>query len=302
MKVLIVGYGSIGARHARLAAGMGHSISCVTRNKACPHPGFRSVSEALRWGPDKIIVSNQTSLHAATLTALDDGGYRGDVLMEKPLFGGAEPPRVDAGLRVFVAFNLRFHPLIQRLKHLIQGMPLYTATFLAGQYLPDWRPQSDYRASYSAFAAEGGGVLRDLSHELDLAQWLCGGWRRVGALGGHLSDLEIDSDDVFSLLVEGEACPVIAVNVNYLDRIPRRQILLNGRGVTACLDMVSGTLNVNGDIEVATVDRDQTYLMQLAAFLSGDHSNLCSQAEALRVDRLIAMAERAAATGCWQAV
>ena len=39
-------------------------------------------------------------------------------------------------------------------------------------YLPSWRKTVDYTKSYSAFPNRGGGVLLDLSHEIDYLKWL----------------------------------------------------------------------------------------------------------------------------------
>ncbi|MFX7793064.1 Gfo/Idh/MocA family oxidoreductase, partial [Acinetobacter baumannii] len=51
---------------------------------------------------------------------------------------------------------------------------LYNAFIEIGQYLPDWRPTKDYRETVSAKTELGGGVLLELSHELDYAQWILG--------------------------------------------------------------------------------------------------------------------------------
>src|SRR2546421_323520 len=85
----------------------------------------------------------------------------------------------------------RPHVLARRL----EGEAIVSAEVRTASWLPGWRPGRDYRATYSASRALGGGVLRDMSHELDYPSWLFGPWRRLTALGGHLSPLEIESDD-----------------------------------------------------------------------------------------------------------
>ena len=125
-------------------------------------------------------------------------GYAGRVLVEKPLFGRSLSVPLNSFQSLSVAYNLRFHPLIQRLQDLLVGETVISVQAYVGQYLPDWRPDTDYRYSYSAKVAEGGGALRDLSHELDYLGWLFGAWSAVTAFGGHLSLLEIDSDDLFN--------------------------------------------------------------------------------------------------------
>lgn len=299
MRLLVIGYGSIGARHSRIASSLGIEVASVTRNQACPYQRFSELEVALdQFAPDRIIIANPTGQHAGTLRALAQARFAGGVLIEKPLFAFGET--VDKGqMRVYVAYNLRFHPLVQALRNTLGDLPLFSASFCAGQYLPQWRPETDYRHTYSASRSMGGGVLRDLSHEIDLSLWFCGRVHALAALGGHFSDLEIQSDDVFSTLSAHERCPAVSVAVNYLDRVPRRIIAINARDLSAVLDLVNGSLMVNGKTEQIRIERDVTYRAQLEAFASDDASTLCTLEEGLDVVRFIDAAESAASRGAW---
>jgi predicted dehydrogenase len=64
-----------------------------------------------------------------------------------------------------------------------------------GQYLPSWRPNIDYRKSVSAQNVLGGGVLLELSHELDYLGWIFGEVEWVRATLSRQSNLEIDVED-----------------------------------------------------------------------------------------------------------
>lgn len=298
--LLVIGYGSIGARHSRLAMAMGASVACVTANATVPFPRFASVADALaQFRPDHVLIANPTSQHLPTLEQLERAQFNGRVLIEKPLsaeWDACQPlPRMPA----FIAYNLRFHPLVQCLRACVGTRPLDSASFYAGQHLPQWRPGADYRRSYSARRDQGGGVLRDLSHELDLALWLCGAVQRVTALGGHFSALEIDSDDVFSILSSHARCPAVSITINYLDQIPHRSIIINAQGLTAHLDFLAGTLNINGENMVYNGERDGTYTAQLQAFLDGDAGVLCSFSEGQQVMHFIAAVEAASASQSW---
>jgi hypothetical protein len=66
----------------------------------------------------------------------------------------------------------------------LDGRSAITVSAYVGQDLRDWRPGRDHRTTASATQQAGGGVLRDLSHELDYLLWLFGPWQRVAALGG----------------------------------------------------------------------------------------------------------------------
>ena len=68
-----------------------------------------------------------------------------------------------------------------------------------GQYLPSWRPDSDYRKGVSARRELGGGVLLELSHELDYLCWIFGKVDWVKATLGQQSDLKLDVEDTAHL-------------------------------------------------------------------------------------------------------
>ncbi len=300
MKALVVGYGSIGARHVRLLRELGCTVSVVSRREIDHAPRFPTVAEALAQERlDYVVVANRTSEHAATLRELQAGGFCGPILVEKPLFGTAGKLPDGMERNVYVAYNLRFHPAIQALRERLAGERPVSAHVYVGQYLPAWRPGTDYRASYSAHRAEGGGVLRDLSHELDYLLWLFGNWSAVSAIGGHYSTLEIDSDDVFSVTLSMQLCPVVTVNMNYLDRIGQRRIVVNTDTHTLRADLVAGTVELDGVAQRVDCDRDQTYRLQHQAVLGGDTRTLSSAVEGLEVVRLVEAIEQANARRAW---
>lgn len=302
MKSLVIGYGSIGARHARLLAARGDDVAVVSRRDVTHAPAFRDIKEAVRaFAPDYVVVASKTVEHRDDIEALSRAGFRGRLLIEKPVYdSGAENPP-EGFDSVKVAYNLRFHPALRRFRDIVAGRRVHAATVYTGSYLPGWRPDGDYRRSYSAIRAEGGGVLRDLSHELDYAIWLFGNWRRVAAIGGTFGELRIDSDDVFSMLIETDAVPSVALSVNYLDTTTRREVLALTDGGSVRLDLVAGTVTTVDGTERFPSERDDTYAAQHAAMAAGDESVICDIASGLRVMRLIDAAERAAESGAWVA-
>lgn len=297
MLALIIGYGSIGARHARLLDEMGHEVACVTGNPDCPYPVFKTIEAALDEAkPWLVIVSTATVDHFDNMQALQMSNFAGRILVEKPLF--AKPCDCPSNENAFVAYNLRFHPLVTRTRELLTGQKILNAQFHVGQYLPDWRPGTDYSASYSAKRAQGGGVLRDLSHELDLAQFLLGDWKRVTALGGKVSDLNIDSDDQFSILMETASCPATTIHMDYLSRTARRGFDITTPDMSLRADFITNTLFVDGKAESHPSERDTTYQNQLEALVS-DNPNLCSFKSGLEIVRLIEAIEESAHSHTW---
>jgi predicted dehydrogenase len=282
-KALVVGYGSIGQRHARVLEGLGHAVAVVSR-RAVEHPlRYPDLAPALAaFGPDYAVIANETSLHRPTYRALKAAGFGGTVLVEKPLFHDLAVDDARAADRAFVAYNLRFHPLLLRLRDWMQGRTLVAASIHVGQHLATWRPQRDYRQSYSSQKALGGGVLRDLSHELDHVLWLFGPWRRVAALGGASGTLGIDADDRWSILLECERCPQVSVTLSYLDHAPSRRIAVNARDDSATVEFFSGTFSAGDgkNPERIEVEREESYRRQHAAILSGEPGAACTWSEA----------------------
>lgn len=300
MKALVVGYGSIGSRHARLLRELGCNTAVLSRRNVDFPVVFSDIALALTaHQPEYLVLANPTNQHHQTLEALASSGYRGRVLVEKPLFEALKRVPNNDFHSLAVAYNLRFHPLLQRLHGLLAGEKVLSAQAYVGQYLPDWRPGTDYRDSYSARASEGGGALRDLSHELDYLGWLFGTWSSVTALGGHFSELEIDSDDLFVLLMRTERCPAISVQVSYLDRVVRRRVAINTERLAIEADLVAGLLTVNGESELFSVERDYTYREMHRAALSGRSGTLCTLAEGWATLQLIEAAEQASRQSEW---
>ena len=302
MDILLIGYGSIGARHGALLTAMGCRVTVVSRNRDCPYERFDDLGALSHMKYDGALVATPTVRHLENLRELIGAGFSGPVLVEKPLFSRPADFLPGPGAEIHVAYNLRHHPLLKRVKKLLEGRAIYSVSGYVGQHLPQWRPGRDYRGVYSASKEEGGGALRDLSHELDYLQWLTGPWKAVAARGGRVSDLEINSDDLYGLMMETRDCRLVQVQVNYLDLAPggRREFIINAEGLSLKGDVKAGLLSLNGgEPEVFRVDRDHTYAEQLRLWLGADHDSLCGFEEGLETVRLVAAAEQAAAGGQW---
>jgi predicted dehydrogenase len=301
MRALVLGYGSIGARHARLLGEAKCSVAVLSRRSIDVTPCYSELSHALSdWKPEYVVVAERTSEHRPTLDGLIHCGFRGRVLVEKPLFDRVVPLPPHNFSVAAVAYNLRCHPLLVRLKSLLEDAGgLVAANVYVGSYLPAWRPNRDYRQSYSASREQGGGALRDLSHEIDYTQWLFGSWRRLTASGGHVSDLDIDSDDAYTLLMETQRCPLITIHLNYLDRVPRREIIVHTNRHSIRVDLIKNTIVIDETQETVSVAQDDTYRAEHHAMLTGDVKKLCTLEEGLETVITIEAAERAAASHVW---
>ena len=299
---LVIGFGSIGKRHVRLIREMGLEVHVYSRRSLPGENKFQSLEYALKEvTPEYVVIANETSDHYSALkTALSFEVPK--ILVEKPLIATVVKSLPEySESQVRVAYNLRFHPLLQHLYSEIKGQSVLSVQLYVGQYLPDWRPQQDYRHSYSVSRAQGGGVLRDLSHELDYINWLFGPWQAISALGGHYSSLAGDSDDVFCLLLKMENCPAVVLQLNYLDRTGRREILINTDQHTYRLDLMKQEFSRDQEhVSSYSLEKDETYRNQHSDMLKNHGKLCCSFQDGLEVLRMIDAAKKSAETETWQ--
>ena len=294
-----MGFGSIGSRHARILKQLGHSVSVVSKRPVQDYTSYPDIKTALdNSAPGYVVIANRTSEHFAVVSQLKALGFSGSVLVEKPLFDRMQVVE-DLPFKVFVAYNMRFHPIINAIFQKTSACPLYSIQVYCGQYLPDWRPDRDYTQSYSACQKMGGGVLRDLSHELDYLTWIAGPWRAVAAKGGRFSDLQIDSDDQFSMIFETARCPIITLQINYLDLVSRREIIINGKDLAIKADLVGSRMWEKDKELQFTVNRDDTYTAQHQAILANDGVGVCTYRQGVDVLKLIESVEKASEKRLW---
>ena len=298
---LIVGGGSIAPRHGRVLQGLGAEVAFVSSRTDLDGVVHPSVDAAISSGmPDYVVVANDTSRHAEAVSQLTQAGYTGRLLIEKPAV--VDPQHTASFSHVGVAFNLRFHPVIARLREVLSGMPVdehvIQVEAYAGQWLPDWRPDRPVNEQYSAHVARGGGVLRDLSHELDLLQWLIGKATGVFARGGRIGDVTVDSDDSWNVVLEHTTRATTSLQLNYFDRPGARFLRVVTSHRTFEASLTSSTLSINGDGQSFAIERDDTYRSMHEDML-GAQATVATITAASETDALILDIELSAKTKKW---
>lgn len=204
------------------------------------------------------------------------------VLIEKPLAISScdVAPYRDAlqaySGRLDIAYNLRFMPSAQTVKALIEAQflgRLHDVSIRVGQYLPDWRPGTDYRKNVSARAELGGGVLLELSHELDYLNWIFGAFERCTCISQHSGLLEIDVEDSVHALLERHDGVVAHLSMNFLQRIPVRQCIVTGEQGVLVWDLLANSVSsrtvAQGEVmhfHDPAYDRNQMYKDELLHF------------------------------------
>jgi predicted dehydrogenase len=215
LRVAVVGYGSIGRRHAENLGRLGVGRRVIVRRRHVANPAFQapdealvvhSVQESIDAGIDLAIVCNPTSLHVATARDYLSAGV--PVLIEKPLSG--ELPEAERfveeaerrGVAASMAYCLRYHPayvLAHEYAHRGELGRMQHVRVWFESYLPDWHPWEDYRQGYAARADLGGGVLPTLDHEIDFVCWCFGLPPTTTGVSSRSGELDAEVDDQATL-------------------------------------------------------------------------------------------------------
>jgi predicted dehydrogenase len=287
---LVVGVGSIGTRHLRNLRAAG-----VERLSACdPDPqrqevahqlgaGFRpSLDGALRdFRPDLALICSPPRFHVEQAVSAVRAGCH--VLIEKPLsdrLDGIDELQTEARARkrvVQVGYNLRFHPGLREVERVLRTGAVGRVWWIqveAAQYLPDWRPQQDYRRGYTARRELGGGIILDGSHELHYLHWLFGEPEELVCMGGRVSDLDVDVEDCATILLRYPGGAQACIHLDFVQRAYARALKVAGSAGVVTWEY---TTNRVKRFDAATrawdewgepVDPNEMYRSELAHFLS----------------------------------
>lgn len=318
-RILIVGLGSIGQRHARVARGLFPNATIVALRRAvgdeCEGIDHQvtTLDEALAFDPDVAVIASPAPMHLDSAIPLAKHGV--DLLVEKPLASSSARVRhlldaVDAtGATLLVGYNLRFAPSLVRLRELVIAGRVGRALNVraeVGQYLPGWRPSTDYRTGVSARRSLGGGVLLELSHEIDYLRWLFGEVESVSATLDRVSDLEIDVEDTAHLVLgfRGTGGTVFhaTLSMDFVRRDSTRSCTVIGDCGTLRWNAIDGTVDVFDEGGPAWTRlfshppaRDETYVAEwrhFVACVSGHDKSLITGADGLGTLHVIDAARR----------
>lgn len=310
MEVLLVGCGSIGRRHLRnlIALNQVKKIFVYSKVKNCLS-GLKDKSKvSLVESLDDIqadlaIIANETYKHVDTALMLVRKGIH--LFIEKPL---SHSLSIKLNLlkkiisqnkvKLGVGYNLRFLGAIKFVKTILSQRILgdiYFVKIEVGQYLPSWRSGRNYQVSYSASKSRGGGVALDLSHEIDYMRYFFGDPHSFKAVKAKVSDLKIDSDDIFEGIYIYDSF-ICSVHMDYLQKDSKRIIRVQASKGSLICDLVSKKImiEINGKKKIIAdkklFDLDKTYIQEIISFIrsiENDHKPEVTFEDGMRVLGLI---------------
>jgi len=285
MRVLLTGLGSIGQRHARLLKEVSRDIELIAYRSGTSALGndlgvreYTRLEDGLDADPDVAFITNPTAKHVETALPCAKAGC--DLFIEKPLSDDLD--RVDdliatadeRNLVTYVGCQLRFDPVLNATRDQLAGGelgPVLSFRATAGSYLPDWRPDRDYRDSYSADPNRGGGVVLDLIHEIDYSHWLFGPLKCICCEVKYTDTLDIESEAIAEAIVRTSDNILGSIHLDYCRKQPQRTLEVVCENGTLIADLKNQTLTVeypsSTETETFDYDRDERFRKQLSYFL-----------------------------------
>lgn len=322
-RVAILGFGASGQRFLSLVQrGARESDVFVYSSRGGDAPGVTVSSrleELENFQPEIAVICGPAADRVRAAKALPDTMQ--GIFVEKPLAHSLVEAEKVAHLLApraavcQVGYNLRFSSSLRHFRHLVQSDLLGDVLSVraeTGQYLPDWRPGRDYRTTVSAQKKTGGGVLRELSHEIDYLQWIFGDFRWVSAWTGSQSSLDVDVEDTAHLTCGfGERARagglVAQVNLDFVRRDRTRTITavcsegtLRWDGIAQKVEKRSPTDSSWQSLFAEGSGGSSTYELQWDSFeasMAGQSEPLVTVADGLSVLAAIDAIERSAMKG-----
>lgn len=306
-RVVVVGLGSIGRRHARLllerdelvveVVETNQSALEIIENELGKLENYSSFETALKTRPDIIWLCTPTQFHAEqTIVALESGTH---VFCEKPMSDSLENARKmkkasdSSGKVLNIGYMLHFLPAMIRLRELIQNKTLGNILHIharVGTYITLVNSLSRYQAHQT------GSLFLDYSHQPDIFYWLTGETpKTVFVTAFQAGEIELSSNPNVAIIVcEYESRLVSTLHLNYVQMPQRHDYEITGDKAWAALDFETGEIKIGlrEEQEVLTenykYERDDLYRAQITAFLEAVKGKL--QPETSAADGLVSIA------------
>jgi len=288
LRLLVVGAGSIGERHARcfLRAGVKSVSVCETREERRALLKERYPLDQLYASLDDVplerfqavVVCVPANLHVdVSLRALKAGCH---VLCEKPLaLSTDDADRLVQAITktnrvTATAYVYRSIPAARRLHELLVGGRIGTVRHIVavcGQEFPRYRP--DYRDIYYRSHATGGGALHDaLSHIVNYVQWCVGLEQSVSCTADHFVLPGVEVEDTASIILYTPGQRLASLNLNQFQKHNEVRLDFAGEKGSLRFDIDGWRVGVyENDAwtwESFPIERDDMYVAQAQSFLA----------------------------------
>lgn len=292
MKILIVGYGSIGQKHFKIIKDNFKNVKIFLLSKREIFiegiSVFHTLNQVKKLKFDYVIISSEPHEHFFQLKFFEKNFKNLKILVEKPLFN-KEKKLQTKNNKIFVGYNLRFHPAIAYLEKFLKKTNPIDIKLITNSFLPKWRKKNKHK-NYSSDKRRGGGVILDLSHEIDLALWLFGNIKFDYVKFNKISKLKINTEDNLQLIGKIKKSNFF-LNLSYYSKNELRNIYLDTTNKSLFIDLKNNIIKVDNKLRKIlpkNYNIDKTYLdLHKAILFNPNNKKLCSIQDGYKVIRLI---------------
>ena len=283
-KVAIIGFGSIGKKHFEIfkkykLAKKIFIISSQDLKFNEKNIFLTSIREIKKINPDYFVISSETAKHLKFIKFIENNFKNKCVLVEQPLSNDLPHFKITKNL-IYVGYNLRFHPVIQYVSNLIKNTKIISIDSICRSNLKNWR-KIDYTKSSSASKKKGGGVLLDLSHELDYIYYLFGDLFVRYSFNKKISNLKIDSDDTLYVFGNTLNNSLFSIIANYYSKMEFRSFTITGNNILIYGDLINNYVLIKKNKKIirkswSKFNIMKTYLDQHISIIKNENSKILS--------------------------
>jgi len=288
LKILVIGYGSIGKRHIKNLLTIKNIEIILCTKQIISNPNQKrikvvnSINKGLKEKPDIAIIANVSNLHIKTAIKLAKDKM--DLFIEKPLSNSSKNIQelkkiIDKNKIITqIGCQMRFHKCINKINQLITKKKLgkiISAKVECGSFLPDWHPYEKYTDSYASKKNQGGVVLTCI-HEIDYLYWFFGKALEVISMTGKYSNLRISADDLSAGIIRFKNNVVAELHLDYFQKPSFRSCKIIGTKGTIYWDSDSNIVkfyDIKKErwlkiLKMTNYDRNSMYKEEMVHFLN----------------------------------
>ena len=291
-KIAIIGLGSIGKRHLSILQKNYPNIEVIIVRSKKNHNDSKlknhivySLEDALKLNIEAAIIASPAICHIKQGIILANHGIH--LLIEKPLSHNLDQVNVlekiikKNNLICKVGYVLRHDPNLIAFKDFLINQDIgqiLDISINASSYLPDWRPNQNYKNTVSAKQSLGGGALLELSHEIDYLIWLFGKPKALASIISKTNSLDIDVEDSIRVIMQTNNNYTISLLLNFCThKISRFCEILTSKGILK-MDLIHQNISwKEGKKEIKNIPnpykRNYIYEKQLSKFLDAIKTN-----------------------------
>ena len=266
----VIGKGSIGLRHAENLKTLGEEVV---------HLSWRELDLKIL---DSYLFENQNNCCVVIATASNIripiikvcSKNNVPMYIEKPIGYNKDDLKYIFSIskelqkRSFAGFMMRYHPLIRYLVEL-NLENIFNLSLRVGHNVNDWRKNWSFSKSYAA-EKNGGGVLLDLCHEIDIAFLLCKSLEVQDTLSLGHEQFEVDMAS--SIYLSSDDGTICSISLDYLSP----QLIRNGNIASAKksleYDLVKSSIKEVSKIDTIEknfpIERNQIFIEAMEDFLN----------------------------------